>query len=278
LRKTKLLRTLRSKERENFLREKTKMKKLTTICALVGVLLTASADVKATVLSLNFDGADGATTTVDSSPNGHTPINFFGNAQLDTAEKKSGSASLLLDGSGDYLTIADSPDWDVLADAADDWTIDFWVQQHSYGYQYYLGQRQGGTQRWAIYYENGLGFYSGFGISLAPAEPISDSDWHWIAFCKVADEYAMYKDGRQINYTKTSAVGDITGILEIGTYATMYCFDGRMDKLRITHSNTFDASPNEYKTDTIVFHSPEPATIALLGLGALGLLRRKRKM
>lgn len=40
----------------------------------------------------------------------HT-ITFHGNAQLDTAQKKFGASSLLLDGTGDYLSIPDSPDW-----------------------------------------------------------------------------------------------------------------------------------------------------------------------
>lgn len=48
----------------------------------------------------SFDGSDGATTFTDA--NGNAWI-FNDNAQLDTTQKKFGTASLLLDGAGDYL-------------------------------------------------------------------------------------------------------------------------------------------------------------------------------
>jgi hypothetical protein len=62
------------------------------------------------VLLVSFDGADGATSAVDESPSGHT-LTFGGNAQIDTAQAKFGGASLLLDGTGDYVQAADHADW-----------------------------------------------------------------------------------------------------------------------------------------------------------------------
>ena len=53
-------------------------------------------------LLLPFDGSDTATSTSDESDNSHT-ITFGGTAQLDTAQKKFGTASLLLDGDSDYV-------------------------------------------------------------------------------------------------------------------------------------------------------------------------------
>lgn len=64
-----------------------------------------------TKLLLHLDGADEATSTIDSSDNEHT-INFNVTAQLDTAFKKWGTASLLLDGDSDYLNIGVSS-WDL---------------------------------------------------------------------------------------------------------------------------------------------------------------------
>lgn len=61
-------------------------------------------------LLLHCDGDDGSQTFIDDSFYNHT-INPQGNAQLDTAQKKFGTASGLLDGN-DYLTSPDSDDWD----------------------------------------------------------------------------------------------------------------------------------------------------------------------
>ena len=46
-------------------------------------------------------------------------------AQIDTAQSKFGGASGLFDGTGDYLSSADSADW---AFGSGDFTIDFWLR------------------------------------------------------------------------------------------------------------------------------------------------------
>jgi hypothetical protein len=50
---------------------------------------------------LNFDGVDGSTSMIDAFGNTWTA---GGNAQIDTAQSKFGGSSLLLDGTGDYIT------------------------------------------------------------------------------------------------------------------------------------------------------------------------------
>lgn len=59
---------------------------------------------KAVVLRMTFDGSNGATSATDFSNFAHSAT-FVDNAQLATGEKKFGTASLSLDGSGDYLSI-----------------------------------------------------------------------------------------------------------------------------------------------------------------------------
>ncbi len=56
---------------------------------------------------LHFEGTDGAVTT--SCEYGNT-IAFSGNAQIDTAQFQFGSSSLLLDGTGDYISLSDVKD------------------------------------------------------------------------------------------------------------------------------------------------------------------------
>ena len=83
-----------------------------------------SVDDSYTKALLHFDGADASTTITDESGKTWTPA---GTAQIDTAQYKFGTASLLLDGNSDLVYLADSSNWDVTADATD-YTIDFWIK------------------------------------------------------------------------------------------------------------------------------------------------------
>lgn len=56
---------------------------------------------------LHFDGANGSTTITDETGRAWAAV---GNAQISTARSKFGSASLLLDGTGDYAETADAAD------------------------------------------------------------------------------------------------------------------------------------------------------------------------
>lgn len=61
------------------------------------------------VLSLHAEGTDGSTSFIDSSPATRI-ITTLGNAQIDTAQARFGNSSILLDGSGDYLSVGASAD------------------------------------------------------------------------------------------------------------------------------------------------------------------------
>ena len=76
------------------------------------------------VLLVDADGADGATTYTERSVNAAVAT-FVGNAQLDTAQFKFGTASLLLDGAGDYQSYPDDPAY---ALGSADFTIEGWVR------------------------------------------------------------------------------------------------------------------------------------------------------
>ena len=78
------------------------------------------------VLLLHMGGTDGSTTFTDEK--GHT-VTANGDAQIDTAQSKFGGASALFDGSGDYLSVADSADFEF---GSSDFTIDGWVRLHGY--------------------------------------------------------------------------------------------------------------------------------------------------
>jgi hypothetical protein len=78
-----------------------------------------------TKVLLHCDGTNGSTTITDSNIGGsaHT-WTANGNAQISTAASKFGGASLLLDGTGDYISTGDHADFTL----SGDFTIDCWVR------------------------------------------------------------------------------------------------------------------------------------------------------
>src|SRR3990167_1626483 len=77
-----------------------------------------------TKLLIHGDGADAATAVYDHSIYTQQ-ITCNGNAQIDTAQSKFGGASILFDGTGDYLSIPDSDDFHF---GTGDFTIEFWIR------------------------------------------------------------------------------------------------------------------------------------------------------
>jgi hypothetical protein len=76
-------------------------------------------------LLLNLNGSDGSTTFTDEKA--ATTFTANGNAQLDTADKKYGSASLLLDGTGDYLTASANTAFSM---GYHNFTIECWIKMN----------------------------------------------------------------------------------------------------------------------------------------------------
>lgn len=75
-------------------------------------------------LLLHLNGDDGSTTIIDSSYGAYS-VSAYADAQIDTDQSKFGGASGLFDGTGDYLSVSNSSDWNF---GTDDFTIDMWVR------------------------------------------------------------------------------------------------------------------------------------------------------
>lgn len=78
------------------------------------------------VLLCHMDGANNSTSVLDSGPSPKT-ISVLGDAKLTTSDFRFSPSSLILDGSGDYLSIASSSDFDL----GDSYTIEFWINPNS---------------------------------------------------------------------------------------------------------------------------------------------------
>lgn len=95
------------------------------------------------VLLTNFNGVDGATSASDNSFSAHS-LTFNGNAQLDTGVLTPwGAGSLLLDGTGDWVSAGDSADWQF----SGEFTIEGWARLSVTGTCLLFGQSKESSQR-----------------------------------------------------------------------------------------------------------------------------------
>lgn len=199
-----------------------------------------------TKLIVHWDGADAATayTTEDD---GARTVTFGGTAQLDTAQKKFGASSLLLDGNSDYVTIPDSDDWDF---GEGDFTIDFWIRYASSTEgQVVIGQYVDANNRWYLMKDDATHKHKWIfvwivgGVAKAAYTATSnwspsDDTWYHIAFVRNGSNAYLFIDGVSTALTTLTTFGTLSSIgasaLIIGRYGagTLYV-NGWIDELRV---------------------------------------------
>ena len=218
-----------------------------------------------TKLLLHFNGIDGAGVTTDSSDSDHV-ITFVGSTpQLDTSDKKFGSASLqvnVVPSPVGNLTIADSSDFDIFASNSDNWTVAFWVEHDSLGStEYYLIHYLNGANFWAIHKTagNAIEFSSvdaGTTEITANAGNIGTANqWYHIALIKVGNEYGLYVNGQQVSYNLDNDINNVNSTLWIGqNAANAFYVYGHMDEVIFQHSNIYDANPDSSLSNTIPYN------------------------
>jgi hypothetical protein len=198
------------------------------------------------VCLLALDGSDTSTTIVDAAPSGSIDWSVRGNAQLDTADKKFGTASLLLDGTGDAIDDQGSPtDRDEFAFGTGDFTIEMFIK-HNYdgGTQILFDGRTSLSQpRPTIYIVSAgdLRYYvNGSARITSGGGTISDgTSWHHIAVARSGTSTRLFVDGTQVGSTWTDTVNYepcrcSIGLPGDGLGSTSLYFDGWVDAVRVT--------------------------------------------
>lgn len=194
------------------------------------------------VANLHFDGTDGSTTFVDQK--GHT-FTGSGNAQIDTAQSRFGGASLLLDGTDDYVTSPDHADW---AFGAGDWTVECWVRFNGdpgTGLMTFVSHYNAtGNQRgWAVGLNNNTLrlLYSTDGSAttvLSAAWNPATAVWYYVTVVRRGTLVYFFVDGILLGSSSigTATIFDSSAALQIGTQGLGADGDvnGWMDDVRIT--------------------------------------------
>jgi len=194
-----------------------------------------------TKLMLHADGADTSTSFIDSELTPKT-VTATGNAQIDTAQSKFGGASALFDGTGDYLNVSDSDDWNF---GTGNFTIDTWVRFNTIkvGDNAIISQQTNGTNFMQFYLWNNagnnywtiLGYDKEITILLQPLSSVATNTWYHIAFVRSGNTFYIFQNGTLVgSTTDASGFQDYTGKLTLGRNIGTDDFDGWIDELRIT--------------------------------------------
>jgi hypothetical protein len=200
------------------------------------------------VMLLGFEGADGSTTITDESSKKHGNATVNGNAKISRTQAKFGVSSLSLDGTGDWISFADSADWQLSAANSDQFTIEFWLFTSTAGSNTpVLGQSTSTSNTaWYILWDHNrveflttsTGIPAGGTTIAAPISTLASSAWGHVAIDKDASgKIRVYENGvMQASSTPAnSAMFNSTGPLETRNLsATTSLFNGFIDELRIT--------------------------------------------
>ena len=200
-----------------------------------------------TKLLLHCDGTDASTTFTDSELEPIKTVTANGNAQLDTAQKKFGTASGLFDGTGDYLSIPDHADWDF---GTGDFTIDFWVRYSSVTTLYLSRRIKGGSGNWNDFYYNGTNIiiYINDSAVITTAWTPSANTWYHVEYGRSGTNVRVFIDGVQQGSTGTSSANIVgTDEFNFGWDAAAGSLNGWLYEIRISKGiarHTANFTPN----------------------------------
>lgn len=233
------------------------------------------ADFDAVALLLHFDGADSSTAIVDSSRYGRT-ISVFGNAKISTTESVFGGASLLLDGSGDYLSIASAGDFNF---GTGDFSIELRARRTGAGTgdRFLIDRGNGGSflLRWSA--AGALQLYLNATLKVSYEFAFTLDTWYDIKIIRSAGTVALWIDGVSVGSSASTENISSTAVIYIGAYppsGTGDYFQGYIDELRISsgvaRSSAVASEPFSSRAATAVgtyeFYTPTLAELTLLAL------------
>ena len=185
-------------------------------------------------------------------------VSLGGDAKLSTAQKKFGTASLVLDGTTDFASIASQPDF---AFGTGDFCMEGWFYPTTTGtYRTLFDLRTSGVDGGGIILGlndvNQLYFYYNFGYRIGAAGTVPLNQWTHIALARSSGVTKAFVNGTQIgsNYTDTNNYAQRA--VRIGADPTgNFAFTGYIDDIRISkgvprYSSSFIAPTAAFTSDT----------------------------
>ena len=193
-----------------------------------------------TQLLLKADDAS-TDTQVDASSNTYTLTKYGTPTSTAYTPYHPGGYSYYFDGTGDYISLPDSSDFDL---GSGDFTVEFWVYQlgvNADGTGSVVGQWAGSDRGWVVYVSSSfiLFSYSTNGsnyVNVSDGAGISYNEWTHVAVVRNGNTMQIYKNGTQTyNDAFNVTINNSGRILEIGANSggTYGDFNGYIRDLRI---------------------------------------------
>jgi len=220
-----------------------------------------------TLLLIHADGTDGDTVFIDDNGDrGPVGLTAFGNAQIDTAQYKFGSSSLLLDGTGDFV-----PMHNLTALGTGDFTIECWARPattpgtydalFTWNHVYDWNEDPDGTIVPGLVLSlNALHYGVG---STTFTSGSSSGTWSHYAAVRNSGTLKVYVDGvEKASVTDTTdkqigsivpAIGIFDRYLHTGSPGGRFFFNGHIDEFRVSqtarYTSGFTPSTTAFEND-----------------------------
>lgn len=196
-----------------------------------------------TIILLHFNDSDASITITDSM--GIHAWTASGNAQIDTAQSVFGGSSLLLDGTGDFISTNDHANFTFGTDDFDNHVRLRFAALPTAGNNFCIwSQRTDANNYMRLIFRNVAGVYSVLfeafsggasivSVSNTFTSPAIDT-WYEFVISKVSNVYRMFIDASQIgaDATDTSSLQNYANNFIIGQFNSGAYFNGWMDEFR----------------------------------------------
>jgi len=226
-----------------------------------------------TKLLLHMTGENNATATDDYSIDDRT-VTFNANAKISTTQSKFGGSAAYFDGTGDYISLADSADWDFGSGL---WTVELSLYTASTAEDGIIqwgdsvGASSEGWKSRINSVANKFSFHvrdTGEALhTVTSATSINDSAWHDIAVVCDGTTIFLFVDGIVEDTTAAVTIASPTDQVTIGALwdnnSAIANYTGYLDEIRITkgiakYSGNFAIATEAFPT------AQDPSTKLLL--------------
>jgi hypothetical protein len=198
-------------------------------------------------LLLHMDGTNDSTTFTDNSPSPKT-VTVYADAKISTTQSKFGGASCSLDGTGDFISVPASSDFDF---GASDFTLECFIYLNAApsGHGIITEEYVGNEVYFALAFCNGSpgspdgnklffgNYQSGAWLGAVDSSGISISTWHHVAGVRYENLWTLYLNGTSVGsqtIAKTLAQQNKIQIGRRWDNGGGECLNGYIDELRIT--------------------------------------------